>query len=59
MPPLDLLTLEAAIPLFFLTLIITWFCAIIYFIPIQLYLDQKAVIAEQRLRHPKLDSKQD
>jgi hypothetical protein len=39
MPASDLLTLEAAIPLFFLTLIIAWFCAIIYFIPIQLYLD--------------------
>ena len=57
MSDLNSSTLEANILLFFLTLIVAWFCVIIYYIPVQLYLDQKAIITEQRLEDPNLISK--
>lgn len=40
--------LEEDILIFILLMALTWFGAIIYFIPLQLYLDQKAATAAQR-----------
>jgi predicted membrane protein len=40
--------LEEDILIFILLIALTWFGAIIYFIPLRLYLDQKAATAAQR-----------
>jgi hypothetical protein len=49
-------TLEVAIPLLSLTF---WFGAIIYCIPVRLYLDRKAMAAEQYTGKPNSNGKQD